>query len=224
MVLGGFDSTLRMVSQNGALMSQGDNFRVVNSLSSVVQAIQNLAMQSGGIGGMLGNALMGKLMELDGVLTTLGPQHLASMGIQVGGAPMMPFSPNMPMQNQNFYYPPMGPQFGQQMPPQMMQPQMQPQMMQQPMQQQPIQQMQQPAPQPPPVQEVQPVAPPPAPAAVAPPPSAPTPPPSTPLPAVSVESNSGGGVNVFMGIPGAGAGSDKPAKGRDYLLNLLSQK
>ena len=211
MILGGFDNALKVVQQNVALMQQGNNFNVVNSLSSAVNLIQNLAnlVQTGNVGGMLGQAIMAKLTELDGIFNMLGPQHLAMFGIPMSGSgngAMNPFQPSVPINNQSFFYPTMGPQFQQQPQFGMHQPMQQMQQpMPQQMQQQPMQQMQQP---------VQ-AAPPPPPPSGGPEIMASVPPPP---------SGGGGGPSVFMGLPGAGSGDDKPAAGRDFLLSLLNQK
>jgi len=211
MILGGFDSLLKTVQANSAVMSQGNSFNIVSNLSAAVSYLQNLAhmVQTGGIGGNLGSSLLAKLAEIDAIFTSLGAQHLAMYGIYAQGQSPSPFMATTPINNQNFYYPTMG---GNQV-----QPQPQAMMQQAPMPQ-PAMPQAQPMPQsmPTPEQAAQPAVAP----AVAQAPTAPAP---------TAAASGSSGPSVFTALPGMsggggpGAGDGKEAKGRDFLLSLLQK-
>ncbi len=210
-----FEDTLKNIENDRMLMSYGNNQETVNNILSIVNIVQSAQslIKMDRMPDMFSMSVSGKLMELENLVITLGYQRLMERGINV--QPNMrgqfnPMMPNMPMYNQ-----PM-PQFMPQTPPMQYggyppQPQQFPQ--QQYVQQQyPQQQFQQQAPPPmaPPTAAATPPSSPPA--------TAPTPPPKT-VSTASKPSSGGAGA-----LPGMGGGGDEKAAGRDFLLQLLSEK
>ena len=218
---------LMNIANDRNMMSQGNNYAVVQGLLSVVQSIKNIqgVMQTDRMNDMFSMNVASKIMELESIVEMFGNQRLMSCGINVnmmGGMQQQQMSPlmaNNPMYNQQMFYPQnmmggMQQPMQQQYPPQQQYPQQQmPPQQQAP---QPIPEKQQPAPAPiaapPPVMQ----APAPEAAAIpmaaAAPEAAPTAKPASSGPAVS------------MALPGMGGGGNEKAAGRDYLLQLLSEK
>ena len=239
MVLSNFDNMLKTISNDRAIMSNGNSFNVVRDLMTLVSAVQNMANVAGG-NDMLSMSLMGKISELESIISIFGPQRLAAYGINAGGMAMggvQPFMPGNPMQNQSFVYPTMGQQMyggG------YAQPAMAPPMQAMPHPSQHVapafptehaqsipMNPQQSAPMPPQM-ATSPELPPSQ--MVASPPSfsqnAGAPPPTSQVqgaPSFSGSSLLGGALPASL--PGAGNGAgDKPAIGRDYLLKLLDER
>ena len=256
MILSAFDNMLKAIANDKTLMSDAGRFNSVQELMTIVGSVQALArsVENGNMNDMLIVSIKGKLMELESIITMFGNQKLAAVGImsQGGQQQPMPFMPNMPMHNQNLYYPTMGQQMFQQ--PQQ-QPQQQQQMGQQfaQPQQQPQQQMSQPQQQPDPVvqeapapapqvtpqatpqsapQPVAPRSPTPAPTPAATPTPQPTAQPAQPPPMAAEQevqlpstppSSGGEAIAGFSSLPGmGGGGGNDKAAGRDYILKLLN--
>lgn len=241
MILGGFDNTLKTLSADRTVMSNANSFNVVRDLMTIVNSVQGLAgaVANSNIHDMLAMSLMGKISELESIITMFGNQRLTTFGINTMPNPMMgsmqPIMPGMQMHNQSFYYPtmgqqqmyPAGNQFQTPMAPPAMQPMPQPTVMPPPPPPAPA-----PAPLPPAEPSYAPSpapipapslahAPAPAPArAVAP---APVPSPAAPSPRSDASSSIAKG-GVLPGVSLPGLSDDKPAAGRDYILKLLEER
>lgn len=223
MLLKDFEDTLKNIENDKMLMSYGNNQEVVNNILSIVNMVQSAQslLKMDRTPDMFSMSLTSKFMELENLIVTLGYQRLMERGINVQSGmrgQFNPMMPNMPMYNQ-----PM-PQFMPQTPPQMpyyaAYPQQQyPQQPQQPQQAAPQQQTATP----PPPQPQQAAAPTPPPAAA--PATAPSPP-SKPTEVVDTAKpkSASGGAGAMGGLPGMGGGGDEKAAGRDFLLQLLSEK